>query len=292
MLKIRKERPAELKPSVKVMIVDDHPLLRQGLRRIIEGEAGMTVCGEAEDAAQALQAAETTTPDLAVVDLCLRGRSGLELVRDLKARWPKLPVLILSMFDECLYAERALRAGASGYVMKQQAADEVIAAIRRILQGHIHLSPALSSRMLRLAVGGGTAGAGEAEPNRSAEQGVRQLSDRELDVFELLGQGLSTRRIAEMLYRSVKTIESHRENIKAKLGVRSGAELLRYAVEHSLHIETAPANCARPADTGARSAADGPGHADAPPEGTGAGPGGEISESRDGDSPHSVPVYA
>ena len=236
---------------LEVFIVDDHPLFRHGLRRVIESEPDMTVCGEADNAAQALGALDSCEPDVAIVDLCLSGRSGLDLVRDMKVVRPKLPVLMLSMFDESLYAERALRAGASGYVMKQQAAEEVIEALRRIVQGHVHLSPLLASRMLRKAADGPSAlsgtppapptsgGGGHAAGGPTmAKGGVHQLSDRELEVFELLGQGFSTRRIAETLFRSVKTIESHRENIKAKLGVSSSAELLRYAVEHSLLLDS------------------------------------------------------
>jgi DNA-binding NarL/FixJ family response regulator len=227
---------------MRVFVVDDHPLFRHGLRRVIEAEPDMAVCGEADDAARTLAALDACAPDVAVVDLSLAGRSGLDLVRELKSARPGMPVLMLSMFDEALYAERALRAGASGYVMKQQAAEEVIGAIRRVVAGHVHLSPTVSSEIVRKAVdgpgsgGGGAGEAGHPSPAAGVRQRIRQLSDRELEVFELLGQGLSNRRIAETLYRSVKTIESHRENIKAKLGVRSSAELLRCAIEHSLQV--------------------------------------------------------
>ena len=255
------------KSPINVFVVDDHPLFRHGLRRVIESEPDMAVCGEASNAAQTLDRLESCAPDVMIVDLCLAGRSGLDLVRDLKAVRPQLPVLMLSMYDESLYAERALRAGASGYVMKQQAAEEVSGAIRRIAQGHVHLSASLSSQMVRKAVEA-PVGTPDATPERfapvapgdggssTANAGVRQLSDRELEVFELLGQGLSTRRIAETLYRSVKTIESHRENIKAKLGVNSSAELLRYAVEHSLQLDTGAAR------RGART----PANPDTPPD--------------------------
>ncbi len=264
------------KSPINVFVVDDHPLFRHGLRRVIESEPDMAVCGEAANAEQTLDRIESCAPDVMIVDLCLAGRSGLDLVRDLKSVRPKLPVLMLSMYDESLYAERALRAGASGYVMKQQAAEEVIGAIRRIAQGHVHLSASLSSRMVRKAVEA-PVGTPAATPERfapvapgdvgstTAKAGVQQLSDRELEVFELLGQGLSTRRIAETLYRSVKTIESHRENIKAKLGVSSSAELLRYAVEHSLQLDTGAVRRGAPTPANPDTPHEVPGEGSLPP---------------------------
>ena len=222
---------------IRVLIVDDHPVLRQGLMQVIDEEPDLVACGEAEDAEGALAQLDAANPDLAVVDLSLNGRSGLELVRDMKARRPSTAVLVYSMYDEALYAERAIRAGASGYVMKRESIDEVLAAIRQILRGHVYLSPAASTRMVHRAVDG------SAVCSRSA---LQELSDRELEIFQLLGQGLSARQISEKLYRSIKTVESHRENIKSKLGVRTSGELLRYAVERSLEMERSAAQPSLP----------------------------------------------
>ena len=208
--------------KARVLVVEDHPIVRRGLIDLIDGEADLECCGEAADADEALQLLESCAPDAAVVDVALRGRNGIDLVKDIRVRRPGLPVLVLSMYDETLYAERALRAGAMGYVMKQEATEKVLSALRRILNGHVYLSEALSSTMVRRVVVG--SGAGESPLN--------QLSDRELEVLQLIAQGLPTREIAQRLHRSVKTIESHRENLKAKLGLRSGSELVRYAIEH------------------------------------------------------------
>ena len=229
-----KNRPEGM---IRVLIVDDHPVLRQGLMQVIDDEPDMVVCGEAEDADAALEELESAKPDLAVVDLSLNGRSGLELVHDMKARRPSTAVLVYSMYDEALYAERAIRAGASGYVMKRESIDEVLAAIRQITRGHVYLSPAASTRMVHRAVDG------RAVCPRSA---LHELSDRELEIFHLLGQGLSARQISEKLYRSIKTVESHRENIKSKLGVKTSGELLRYAVEQSLELERSTSQAAVP----------------------------------------------
>ena len=234
--------PQKRGPMTRVLIVDDHPILRQGLMQMIDNEPDMVVCAEAEDGPQALDAIASERPDVAVVDISLKGRDGLELVRDLKARLPDLGVLVFSMHEESLYAERALRAGASGYLMKQQPIEEVITALRTVLDGHVYLSPQLSSRVLRRAVSGGggeTAGDVQVADGRLTEHQslVELLTDRELEVFILLGQGLSPRRIADQLFRSVKTIEAHRENIKSKLGLRTGGELIRIAVEYSLRVD-------------------------------------------------------
>lgn len=244
-------------PVTKVLVVDDHPVFRQGLKRVLEAEADIMVCAEADDVGAALAALEALpAPDVAIVDLCLKGRSGLELIRDIKHVRPRLPVLMLSMFDESLYAERAMRAGASGYLTKQEAPSEVIDAIRRVRQGHVHLSPEMASRMVRRAVHAPSddpetashsdGAVSSATSTDAGGGGVEQLSDRELEVFELIGQGLSNRRIAERLYRSIKTIESHRENIKAKLGLSSSGQLLRRAVEHALQIEPSMAPDGQP----------------------------------------------
>ena len=228
--------PSKNQPAmIRVLIVDDHPVLRQGLMQVIDDEPDLVVCGEAKGAEDALEELESCKPDVAVVDLSLNGRSGLELVRDIKASRPSTAVLVYSMYDETMYAERAIRAGASGYVMKQEPVDEVLAAIRQILQGHVYLSAAASTRMVQRAVDGNGA---------CARSALEELSDREMEILHLLGQGLSSRQIGEKLFRSIKTIESHRENMKSKLGLKTSGELLRYAVERSLELERSAARAA------------------------------------------------
>jgi len=216
-----KPRASHAKDKARILIVDDHPIVREGLALRLNHQPDMEVCGEADSVPNALKAITDCRPDLAVVDLTLRGRSGLELIKDLHVRHPKLPVLVLSMHDESLYAERALRAGARGYIMKQEAADHVVEAIHRILAGKVFLSEKMAARLLDTFVGGKT------EPAASPAQ---RLSDRELQVFELIGRGFSTRRIAETLHVSVKTAEAYRANIKRKLELKDAAELTRRAV--------------------------------------------------------------
>ena len=210
------------KGKIKVLLVDDHPIVRQGLAELIRQEIDMVVCGDAEDAPGALKAIAELNPDIVVADLTLRETSGLDLIKDVRIRHPQLPVLVLSMHDEAFYAERALRAGARGYVMKEDATEKVLTAIRRIVRGEIYLSDKIASRMLDKLVRGTT---------QSAEFPVQQLSDRELEVFELIGQGQGTRQIAERLHLSTKTIESHRENIKRKLKLENAVELLQQAIQ-------------------------------------------------------------
>lgn len=212
----------------RVLLVEDHPIVRRGLADVINGEPDLTVCAEAADAGQALEALAHARADAAIFDISLDGKNGIELLKEVKALYPELPVLVLSMYDESLYAERALRAGASGYVMKQEAIGNVLTALRRILAGQLYLSENLSSAMLRRAVDGGPA---------TVRSPLEQLSDRELEVFHLIAKGLPLRQIAEKLYRSVKTIDAHREHIKAKLGLGSSGELLRYAIEHEHELE-------------------------------------------------------
>jgi len=204
----------------RVLIVDDHPIARYGLAKLIEQEADLEVCGEAEDFAQALKALASARPDVVVADISLPGKNGLDLVKDIKARHAGLPVLVLSIHDESLYAERALRAGASGYIMKEEAAEEVVAAIRRVLAGEVYLSQPMASRMLSRLVRGQDAAASPAE----------LLTDRELQVFELMGQGMGTRQVAERLHLSVKTIETHQAHIKEKLNLSTVTQLVRHAV--------------------------------------------------------------
>jgi DNA-binding NarL/FixJ family response regulator len=204
--------------------VDDHPIVRQGLALFIEREPDLMVCGEAEDATSALQAIRESTPDFVILDISLDGRDGLELLKTLRVRHPSLPVLVLSMHDESVYAERSLRAGANGYIMKQEAAGKVITAIRQILGGDVYLSDRLTKRMLQQFVNGSI----------SPRDPLAKLSDRELEVFRLIGAGHGTRQIADELHVSAKTIESYQAHIKEKLALRNARELVQHAVEWSL----------------------------------------------------------
>jgi len=205
----------------RVLLVDDHPIVRHGLGLLIEQEADLTICGETESAVETLDCMDEVSPDIALVDISLRGSNGLELTKALKEAHPEVPVLVLSMHDESLYAERALRSGARGYVMKQESADTVLGAIRTVLDGGIYLSDSLSSVMLREFVDGGTAD--------NEKFGVASLSDRELEVFELIGRGNSTRKIADRLQLSIKTIETHRAHVKQKLKLDNATELVHRA---------------------------------------------------------------
>lgn len=208
--------------KARVFVVDDHPIVRGGLAQLINQEADLQVCGEAADAATAFDGIDALRPDVAVVDLSLHGPDGLELVKNLRARHVDVPVVILSMHDETLYAERALRAGARAYLMKQEAAEQVLLALRRVLAGEIYVSDRMASRLIG-QIAGARAAAGDSP--------VRWLSDRELDVFRRIGRGCGTRQIAEDLHLSVKTVESYRTHIKEKLGLTSAVELVRCAVE-------------------------------------------------------------
>jgi DNA-binding NarL/FixJ family response regulator len=206
----------------RVVIVDDHPLLRKGVGQLINAEKDMMVVGEAEDAAKALTVIETARPDVALIDISLGGASGIELLKNIKARFPRLQVLVLSMHDESVYAHRALRAGASGYIMKQEATEKVLTALRKVLRGEVYLSERLGTRLLNTLVGGRSSAA--ASP-------IEALSDRELEVFSHIGQGHGTRPIAEKLHLSVKTIESHRAHIKEKLNLQTATELVHHAIQ-------------------------------------------------------------
>ncbi len=204
-----------------ILLVDDHPVMRRGLRMIIDDEADLDVTHEAGTAEDALALIDSQLPDLIVADISLPGMSGIELTKHLHALHPELPVLIVSRHDEALYAERALRAGARGYVMKLEASDTIVAAIRRILRGGIYVSMDVNDRLLgHVAAGRSTATASPLE----------LLSDRELDVFRMTGQGQTTREIAERLHLSVKTVESYRARIKTKLDIGNASELMQRAV--------------------------------------------------------------
>jgi DNA-binding NarL/FixJ family response regulator len=209
----------------KVFVVDDHPIVRQGLALMINREPDLTVCGEAEDARTATQLIATAKPDILVVDISLNGPDGLDLLKNIRMRYPDLPVLILSMHDESIYAERALRAGAQGYIMKQEATEKVLVALRRILGSEIYVSDQIANRMLQRYIG---------SPNEGRPPSIADLTDRELEVFRLIGEGHSTRQIAEDLHISVKTVESYQAHIKEKLSLRSGRELVQHAIQWSI----------------------------------------------------------
>ena len=205
----------------RVLLVDDHPIVRHGLGLLIDQEEDLMVCGETSSAVETLDNFEMMEPDIAVVDISLQGISGLELTKALKEIQPSLPILVLSMHDESLYAERALRSGARGYVMKQESAETVLAAIRKVLSGGVYLSERLSSQILREFVDGTEA--------QVEKFGIETLSDRELEVFELIGRGHSTRDVANRLGLSVKTIETHRAHVKQKLKIDTATELVHRA---------------------------------------------------------------
>jgi len=216
---VKRRETAEAR--ARILIVDDHPVVRSGLRMLIDDEPDLFVCGEAGDADEAIRVLDAQKPDLVIVDLSLKGSSGLELIKRIKSRESGSKMLVSSMFDESLYAERVLNAGALGYVSKQEAMEKVIEAIRCVLSGRVYLSAAMSDRMLHRLT------RDHQVPERSP---VETLSDRELEVFEAIGRGRTTGEIAAHLHLSVKTVETHREKIKAKLGLKSAAELYQYAV--------------------------------------------------------------
>ena len=215
-----KKKPQDKAPAKKrVLIVDDHPIFRAGLTGLVNLEAELTVCGEAHDAAQAMQALEKLKPDLALLDMSLPGKSGLELVKDIRAFAPQTPVLIISMHDETLYAERVIRAGGRGYIMKQEGPEKIIQAIRKVLSGGISVSERIASQILD-AMSGGKGG---------ATTSVSTLTDREFEVYRLLGQGKEPHEIARMLHLSIKTVDTHRAHIRQKLGLRNATELIHHA---------------------------------------------------------------
>ncbi len=206
---------------MKIFIVDDHPLMREGLRGTINREPDMVVCGEAENAQQALAAIPKMAPDLALVDITLPGKSGLELVKDLSALHPRLKILAISMHDESLYAERILRGGANGYITKQQPPDELIRAIRQVLSNHIYVSKELSERVLRRF----------SEQPRENRSPMEILTDREFEIFQLLGNGAAAKEISGRLHVSPKTVAVHSANIRRKLHLENTAQLIRFAVQ-------------------------------------------------------------
>jgi len=205
----------------KVLIVDDHPVVRRGLAGVIACQPDLELCGEAASVKDALDEVQNSCPDVAVIDLALKGGHGIDLIQQIKARQDRVKMLVSSMHDETLFAERSLRAGAMGYVSKQEPTERLLEAIRHVLRGEIYLSPRMTGRILRHVRDGGSAG----------EDPITTLSNRELGVFEMIGQGMTTQQIARSLELSPKTIEAHREKIKEKLNLRNSAELNRSAVQ-------------------------------------------------------------
>lgn len=221
---VKTPAPEELQKSGKkrVLIVDDHPVFRHGIAALINAEPDLEVCGEAASSQTALQAVRTLNPDVVLLDISLPGTNGVELIKHLKAEYPKLPILVLSMHDESIYALRTLRAGALGYVMKAEALSHVTAALRRVLKNEVYVSHEFSERLIFKAIQSLDGGMGSP---------VDKLSDRELEVLELLGRGFGTREIANELHLSVKTIETHRAHIKEKLGFKDAGEMVRFSID-------------------------------------------------------------
>jgi DNA-binding NarL/FixJ family response regulator len=216
------------------LIVDDHPIVRQGLRRMIESESDLVVCGEVQTEREARAAIRAMVPDVVIVDISLAQGDGLELVRDVHAQQPELPMLVLSMHDELIYGERLLAAGASGYIMKQAASDQLLIALRRVLSGGVYLSASLSGSLGNPRVDGTNGIAVAGNP-------IDRLSNRELQVLSLIGRGQSSREAAEGLGLSVKTVETHRQSLKRKLNLATNAQLLQYAINWYGNRSTPPA---------------------------------------------------
>lgn len=212
---------AATRTKTAIFVVDDHPLMRQGLAQLINSEPDLMVCGEAEDAPRALKGISITKPDLIIVDISLQGNNGIELTKSIKALYKELPIMILSMHDEHIYAQRVLRAGANAYLMKQEAPEKVIDAIRRTLKGDIYVSEKVGAQILHQIVNG----------RGASGSPIDQLSDRELEIIQLIGEGKATRDIASSLNVSVKTVESHRAHIKEKLNLKNATELVQYCVQ-------------------------------------------------------------
>src|SRR5580698_9633243 len=204
-----------------VLLVDDHPIVRQGLTQLINQEPDLAVCAQAEDASGAFHAIATHRPDVVILDISLNGPDGLAVLKEIRVSHATLPVLVLSMHDESLYAERVLRAGANGYIMKQEATERVLEAIRRIRGGEVYVSDTIAKRLLRQVVSSAADG----------KSPIEALTDRELAVFRLIGKGRGTREIADHLRVSVKTVESHQAHIKDKLGLKNARELAQHAFQ-------------------------------------------------------------
>lgn len=212
---------AEIRSVRRVLIIDDHPVVRQGLRRLLESADDLAVCGEAETAIGARAAIDRLHPDVLICDISLKEVDGIELVRNLRAHYPQLPILVLTALDEAMYSARMLALGVNGYIMKQASTEQVLVSLRRVLDGNIYVSEAVSNSLLSGFSGGAA--------HLSADP-IDRLSNRELQVLHLIGKGASTREAAQLLHLSIKTIESHRQRIKRKLHLTTGVQLLRYAV--------------------------------------------------------------
>ncbi len=231
-VKTRSKKPTRararmrVRPPVRhqILVVDDHPIVREGLRRLIDQEKDLAVCGEAETVAEAELAIRDLKPDLVIVDITLKQGDGIDLVKESRASYPQLPILVLSMHDEVIYAERVVSAGANGYIMKQADSDELLRAMRRVLGGGTYVSEAIGNSMVRNLASGG---------RQVASNPIERLSDRELQILQMIGTGLSTRQVAEALGLSKKTVESHRERIKRKLHLATGSQLVQYALNWS-----------------------------------------------------------
>lgn len=221
----RKPKSARKK---RILIVDDHPMMRQGLAQIVGNETDLTVCGEAETAREALEKANSLKPDLVLVDITLPDKNGLELIKDIHSMQPKILLLVVSMHEESLYAERVLRAGGRGYIMKQEGGKRLMEGIRQVLNGQIYVSDSMSAKILEIFSG---------RRQDCMSSPVELLSDREFEVFQLIGLGKSTRQIADQLHLSAKTVEVHRVNIKQKLKLQTAPELIRFAVRW---VESSP----------------------------------------------------
>jgi DNA-binding NarL/FixJ family response regulator len=212
------KKPAIIKK--RILIVDDHPMMREGLAQLIEHEPDLETASQADSAAQALQAIAESLPDLLLLDISLPDKNGIEVIKDVHTLHPTLPILVVSMHDESLYAERVLRAGSRGYIMKQEGGKKLMLAIRQVLDGRIYVSEKISAKILETFSG----------RRANSQSPVEKLSDREFEVFQLLGQGEGTRQIAKRLHLSIKTVEVHRANIRKKLELATGGELVHYAI--------------------------------------------------------------
>ena len=214
-----------MKEERKIVIVDDHPIVRQGFAQLIDNEDDLHVCGEAEDAPNALSLISEKKPDLVLLDISLKESNGLELIKDLAKRMPEIKILVISLHDETVYAERALHAGAKGFIMKVASTEKLITAIRQVLSGQLYVSDKIREKLLSRMVDSGSA---------KQKSPIDLLSDRELEIFQLIGEGLSTKNISEKLSLGIKTVETHKAHIKSKLRLKNSNELMRFAVKWSL----------------------------------------------------------
>lgn len=217
------ETKSEKSNLTRILVVDDHPVVRQGLTLLIDREADLEVCGEADGLAEAIRAYRDLSPDLTIADLTLKNGSGIELIKELVALDERVMILVVSMHDETLFAERALRAGAKGYIRKEETTEKMADAIRAVLAGRVYLSDQMTDRMLTRSIGN--------HKEELEESPITTLSDRELEVFEQIGRGVSTKQIADKLHLSPKTVETYRENIKSKLNLKNATELTQHAVQ-------------------------------------------------------------